>query len=173
MIQWASLVFGWVCHVPVPQLTKRTQRTSTYRLGKPPHEHNQQKSMLELQAYRMHIKMPKHTQIPESSIIQQKQHTYISSINMFIIINQLTSIYNCRDEIQTAGLSFGEELTRNKLRRCNVPPNHRPACSSVSQQRCHPRAGNDSSRTKGQLQAYTQPRGHKTIGKHRWFYQAV
>ena len=34
--------------------------------------------------------MPKHTQIPESSIIQQKQHTYISSINMFIIFISLT-----------------------------------------------------------------------------------
>ena len=38
-----------------------------------------------------------------------------------------------------------EEFTRNQLRRCNVPPNHRPACSSISQQRCHPRAGHDSS----------------------------
>ena len=26
---------------------------------------------------------------------------------------------------------------RNQLRCCNVPPNHRPACSSISQQRCH------------------------------------
>ena len=43
-------------------------------------------------------------------------------------------------------LSLDEEFTRNQLRRCNIPPNHRPACSSVSQQRCHPRAGHDSSR---------------------------
>ena len=38
---------------------------------------------------------------------------------------------------------------RNQLRRCNVPPNHRPACSSISQQRCHPRGGHDSPRNKG------------------------
>ena len=38
---------------------------------------------------------------------------------------------------------------RNQLRRCNVPPNHRPACSLISQQRCHPRAGHDSPRNKG------------------------
>ena len=37
----------------------------------------------------------------------------------------------------------------NQLRRCNVPPNHRPACSSISQQRFHPRAGHDSLRNKG------------------------
>ena len=38
---------------------------------------------------------------------------------------------------------------RNQLRHCNVPPNHRPACSLISQQRCHPRAGHDSPRIKG------------------------
>ena len=40
-------------------------------------------------------------------------------------------------------------LIRNQLRRCNVPPNHRLACSLISQQRCHPRAGHDSPRNKG------------------------
>ena len=43
-----------------------------------------------------------------------------------------------------------KNLSRNQLRRCNVPPNHRLACSSISQQRCHPRAGHDSSRDRGQ-----------------------
>ena len=38
---------------------------------------------------------------------------------------------------------------RNQLRCCNIPPNHRPACSLVSQQRCHHRAGHDSPRNKG------------------------
>ena len=37
---------------------------------------------------------------------------------------------------------------RNQLRRCNVPPNHRLACSLFFQQRCHPRAGHDSPRNK-------------------------
>ena len=40
--------------------------------------------------------------------------------------------------------------SRNQLRRCNVPPNHRPACSLISQQCCHPRAGHDSPRNKEQ-----------------------
>ena len=40
-------------------------------------------------------------------------------------------------------------LFRNQLRRCNVPPNHRPACSLISQQGCHPQAGHDSPRNKG------------------------
>ena len=31
----------------------------------------------------------------------------------------------------------------------NVPPNHRPACSLISQQRFHPRAGHDSPRNMG------------------------
>ena len=44
---------------------------------------------------------------------------------------------------------FMKALLRNQLRRCNVPPNHIPACSSISQQRCHPRAGHDSPRNKG------------------------
>ena len=37
----------------------------------------------------------------------------------------------------------------NQLRRCNVPPNHMPVSSLISQQRCHPRAGHDSPRNKG------------------------
>ena len=38
---------------------------------------------------------------------------------------------------------------RNQLRRCNIPPNHRPACSLISQQHYHPQAGHDSPRNKG------------------------
>ena len=40
--------------------------------------------------------------------------------------------------------------SRNQLRCCNVPPNHRPACSLISQQRCHPQAGHDFPRNKEQ-----------------------
>ena len=39
---------------------------------------------------------------------------------------------------------------RNQLRCCNIPPNHRPACSLISQQCFHPRAGHDSRRNKEQ-----------------------
>ena len=41
-----------------------------------------------------------------------------------------------------------ENSFRNHLRRCNVPPNHRLACSLISQQRCHPQARHDSPRNK-------------------------
>ena len=37
---------------------------------------------------------------------------------------------------------------RNQLRRCNIPPNHRLACSEISQQYYHPCVGHDSPRNK-------------------------
>ena len=43
-----------------------------------------------------------------------------------------------------------QNLSHNQLHRCNVPPNHRQACSSISQQHYHPQAARDSSRNKGQ-----------------------
>ena len=62
---------------------------------------------------------------------------------------------------------------RNQLRRCNVPPNHRPACSSISQQHFHPRAGHDSSRNKGQCWL-THSQGFPIRQTHTlWFYQVV
>ena len=62
-----------------------------------------------------------------------------------------------------------KSLNRNQLRRCNVPPNHRPACSSITQQRCHPRAGHDSPRSKGtsrltRSQRYTRHSQANTVG---------
>ena len=41
------------------------------------------------------------------------------------------------------------EAPCNELCRCNVPPNHRPVCSLISQQCCHPQAGHDSPRNNG------------------------
>ena len=57
----------------------------------------------------------------------------------------------------------------NQLRRCNVPPNYRPACSLISQQRCHPQAGHDSPRNKGKSrlthsQGYTKQSQANTVG---------
>ena len=57
----------WCCHVPILRLAKRTRRDTKDRPSKQSHERNQKKTMLELKAYMMHIKMPK------SSIIQRKQ----------------------------------------------------------------------------------------------------
>ena len=58
---------------------------------------------------------------------------------------------------------------RNKLRRYNVPPNHRTACSLISQQRCHPRAGHGSPRNMGtsrltHSQGYTKRSQANTVG---------
>ena len=38
----------------------------------------------------------------------------------------------------------------NQLCHCNIPPNHRPACSSISQKHCYPQVGHDSPRNKEQ-----------------------
>ena len=58
--------------------------------------------------------------------------------------------YNCKDGIFKVTYLSMKNSSRNQLHRCNVTPNHRPACSSISQQRCHPWAGHDSSKDKGQ-----------------------
>ena len=74
-------------------------------------------------------------------------HTSIH-FNMFIIFISLTE--NMVAEVKMGKVTYlMKTLLRNQLRRCNVPPNHRPACSLISQQHCHPRAGHDSPRNKG------------------------
>ena len=67
--------------------------------------------------------------------------------------NSSNSKYHCRDEIYkiNKGTYLILSLSYNQLRRCNVPPNHRPVCSSISQQHYHPQAGHDSTRIKGKL----------------------
>ena len=75
-------------------------------------------------------------------------NTHIPAFNMFIIIHGTIDIIAEMNNHEC--LSFNEELSRNQLRRCNVPPNHRPVCSSISQKHYHPWAGHDSSRNKGQ-----------------------
>ena len=61
--------------------------------------------------------------------------------------------------------------SHNQLRRCNVPPNHRPACSSISQQRCHPRAGHDSSGIRVNCRLI-HSQGAQTANQHSWVSQA-
>ena len=61
----------------------------------------------------------------------------------------------------------------NQLRRCNVPPNHRKVCSSISQKHCHPRAGHDSLRNKGQCRL-THSQGLPISQTHTLgFYQVI
>ena len=63
--------------------------------------------------------------------------------------NSLNIKYECRSEIDK-NTYLVKNSSHNQLRCCNVPPNHRPLCSSISQQHCYPQAGHDSSKDKGQ-----------------------
>ena len=106
------------------------------------------------------------------NIIHLSKHSF----NMFIIF--INRIYSCRSKMDKITYLMMNSI-RNQLRRCNVPPNHRPACSLISQQHCHPRAGHDSPRNKGTSrltpsQGYTKHTakptklglsGHQGVGK--------
>ena len=64
--------------------------------------------------------------------------------------------------------------SRNQLRRCNVPPNHRPACSLISEWRCQPRAGHDSPRNKEQAGLHIAKDTQNTHPiQQSWVYQAI
>ena len=52
----------------------------------------------------------------------------------------------------------------NQLCHYNVPPNHRPTCSLISQQHRHPKAGHDSPRNKG-TSRLTHSQGYTTTAK--------
>ena len=55
--------------------------------------------------------------------------------------------YDCRHKLGKNNYLI-KSLFCNQLHHYNVPPNHRPAFSLISQERYHPRAGHDSPRTK-------------------------
>ena len=74
-------------------------------------------------------------------------HSYKHSLIMFITF--INRKYGCRSKMSKITYLMKNSI-RNQLRRCNVPPNHRPTCSLISQQRCHPRAEHDSPRNKEQ-----------------------
>ena len=76
------------------------------------------------------------------NIIHLSKHSF----NMIIIF--INRIYSCRSKMDKSTILLMNSFC-NQLHRCNVSPNHRPACSLISQQRCHPRAGHDSPRNKG------------------------
>ena len=93
-------------------------------------------------------------------------HSHKNSFNMFII--SLT--VNMVAEVKMDKMTYLMKTSlRNQLRRCNIPPNHRPSCSLISQQRFHPRAGHDSPRNKGtsrltRSQRYTRHIQANTVG---------
>ena len=94
------------------------------------------------------------------------QHMFKQAFNMFIIIIN----NNIVAEVEMDKITYlMKKSIRNQLCRCNVPPNHRPACSLISQQCCHPRAGHDSPRNKGtsritHSQGYTKHSQANTVG---------
>ena len=106
----------------------------------------------------------------ESTYIQTSIHSTCSS-------HSLTE--NMVAEVKMDKITYlMKKSFRNQLRRCNVPPNHRPVCSLISQQRCHPRAGHHSPRNKQQaglhiakdIQNIAKPTklglsGHPGVGK--------
>ena len=111
-----------------------------------------------------------HNRMHNSSIIHRKRQVP-SSIHMFIIIHKtIDSI--ARITRSRLLIFLMKSLPRNQLRRCNIPPNHRPVCSSISQQHCHRWAGHDSSKDKGQCRL-THSRGTQSANQHHWVYQAI
>ena len=84
-----------------------------------------------------------------SSIIQRKQ-THIQFQHSTCSLQFIWHQYNCRDGTDKVTYLLMKNLSRNQLCCWNVPHNQGPAWSSISQQRCHPRAGHDSSKDKGQ-----------------------
>ena len=98
-------------------------------------------------------------------------HSNKNSCNMFII--SLT-------EIKVAELKM-DKMTylkmksfHNQLRHCNVPPNHKPTSSLISQQCCHPRVGNDSPRNKGTTGLHVAKDTQNTqTSQQSWVYQAI
>ena len=103
----------------------------------------------------MILKNIKHITRHNHSYTQRKQNI---SINTHAYTNQhLTCIssfingkHNCRHKLGK-NTYFIENLSCNQLRCCNVPPNHRPLFSSISQQHTTPELGMILTRNKGTL----------------------
>ena len=109
------------------------------------------------------LRCVKHTSMHSYSTYSGSKHIH-SSINMFIIMihQTLDSKCKCRTKMDKNAYLINIS-SRNQLRRCNVPPNHRLACSLISQQHCHLRVGHDSPRNKG-LSRLTQYNQVNTVG---------
>ena len=73
--------------------------------------------------------------------IYSESNTYTFPVfNMFIIIHK--TIDSIAEITRSRLLIFlMKSLPRNQLRHCNIPPNHRPACSSISQHTATPELG--------------------------------
>ena len=112
----------------------------------------------------MHTKMHETYEDTQLFNIQRKQHTYTFQ-HSHVHHNSWNSRLNYGDEIISSTYLLMENSFRNQLRRYNVPPNHRPTYSSISQQHYHPRAGHDSPRNKG-LSRLTHSQGTQFSQAH-------
>ena len=82
-------------------------------------------------------------------ICHSTEATYVHSSIQHVHNHSLNNKYKCKDEM-VKNTYLIKDSSHNQLRRYNVPPNHRPVCSLVSQQHCHPWVGHDSPRNKEQ-----------------------
>ena len=71
---------------------------------------------------------------------QWKKNTFIQAFIMFIVIHKKNTVVEIK---YTKNTYLEKKLPRNYLCRYNVPPNHRPVCSSISQHHCDPQDGHD------------------------------
>ena len=100
----------------------------------------------------MILKNIKHISNHNHSCTQWKQNISISihaytDKHLTCISSFINGKYNCRHKLGKNTYLI-KNLFHNQLHRYNVPPNHRPVCSLISQQRCHPQAGHDPPRNK-------------------------
>ena len=103
-----------------------------------------------------------HTQMQLFIMHSRSKHTFLQAFNMFITF--IKRKHDCRSKIDKVTYLMKNSF-HNQLRRCNVPPNHRPACSLISQQHCHPRAGHDYPRNKGTTRLHVAKDTQKHIAK--------
>ena len=87
-----------------------------------------------------------HSYTQRKKNISINTHAYTDQ-HLTCISSFINGRHNCRHKLGK-NTYLNKNLFRNHLCHCNIPPNHRPACSSISQQCCHPQAGHDSPRNK-------------------------
>ena len=80
---------------------------------------------------------------------------------MFILIHKTSSLQRLSRRILIL-----KKLAQNQLCHCNVPPNHRPMCSLISQHHCHPPAGHDSTRHQGTTGSHIAKTIHSQSSQH-------
>ena len=123
-----------------------------------------------------HIMRHNHSYTQRKKNISIKTHAYTDQ-HLTCISSFINSKYDCRHKLGKKTYLI-KNLFLNQLCRYNVPPNHRPVCSLISQQLYHPQVGHNSPRNREQAGLHiakdtqntakpTQLRlsGHQGVGK--------